>query len=247
MKTKLTVLIFMLILSFFAKAEKTYRHDHDVCKVHGETIDIDLHAFEQYSDSEDDEYGEIVFLKHKSSTIRVDLRTNDIGRFRMMKLFNEHCPKVLTITLPDNEIAFFFQKDNRPFQDQVVVLFYNTKTRAHEVMVSEISGKNYFLKNNRLYLKATKDDSEASTGSVIINKQKFSFIERKLDPWISFDGRHTKLEPDLTWERFEYNGFIRKAEFKALKHLFQAKYRIAFNPFSRKKCLSINDGEWRCH
>lgn len=246
MKTKFIVLLFMMLLSFFAKAEKTYRHDHDVCKVKGEMIDLDLHAFEQYSDSEDDEYGELVFLKHNQSTIRIDLRQNGMGRFRMMKLYNDYCPKVLTIAMPKDEMAFFFLKDNRPFQDQVVIIYYNITTRAHEVITSEIAGKNYFLKDNRLYLKASKDDTDTRTGSVVIHKEKYSFIDRKLDPWVSFDGRHVKLETDLTWERFEYNGYIRKAELKSLPNLYRTRYKVAFNPFTKKKCLSVNDGDWKC-
>ncbi|WP_408095516.1 hypothetical protein ACJVC5_10780 [Peredibacter sp. HCB2-198] len=246
MKTKLLVVIFMLIISFFAKAEKTYRRDHDVCRYKGELIDIDLKTSEQYSVSEDDEYGEIVFLKHKDKLTRVDLRDMGMGRYRMLKLYNDYCPKLLAIPTKDDEIAFFFMKDNRPFTDLLMVFFYNTKTNESELVSTYMPVKGALSKDKKIYFKTSKN-VEVKYGTTTINGQKYNYMERPLEPWVSFDGKNFKLDLDLSREKFEYKDLLKKAHWSTVTDYKNATISIAVNPTLKKQCISLNQSEWVCN
>lgn len=236
----------MLIASFFAKAEKTYRHDHDVCKLGGETIDVDVRSFDQYSVSEDDEYGQIVFIRHKDKTLRIDLRDMGMGRFRMLKLYNDLCPKLLAIPSRSHEVAFFFMKDNRPFSDLMMVLFYDLKTHKSELVSTNMPVRGALSRDKKIYFKVSKKDHEVKSGTVMINNQKYNFIERTLEPWVSFDGKHFKLDPELTFEKFEYKNLLKQSDLKNLHDLKNATYTIAVNPTLKKRCLALNKDEWIC-
>ena len=183
MKTKVIVVLFMIFISFFAKAETTYRRDHDVCKFNNQTVDIDVRSHEQYAVSEDDEYGQIVFLKNKNKVIRIDLRDMGIGRYRMLKLYNDLCPKILTIPSKDNELAFFFMRDNRPSADLMIVLFYNVESHEYELVEAKLPVKGAVLKNKTPYFKVAKKETEIEVGSTMINNQKYTFIKKPLEPW----------------------------------------------------------------
>lgn len=246
MKTKVMILLFMFLISFFAKAEKTYRNDHDVCTYKSETIDIDLRSHEQYLVSEDDEYGQIVFLQHKNKTTKVDLRDMGIGRYRMLKLYNDLCHKVLAISSKEEEVAFFFLKDNRPFADLAMILFYNLKTHDTELVETHLPVRSVLMKEKKLFFKVAKKDSENKYGTTQINNQKYNFVEKPLEPWVSFDGKHFKLDPEYTFEKFEHKGLLRKSELARLKDFKNAIYSIAVSPRHKKKCLSFNGSEWVC-
>lgn len=246
MKTKVTILLFMLLISFFANAEKTYRNDHDVCTYKCEIIDIDLRTHEQYLVSEDDEYGQIVFLQHKYKTTKVDLRDMGIGRYRMLKLYNDLCPKVLAISSKEDEVAFFFMKDNRPFSDLAMILFYNLKTHDFELVETNLPVRGALMKDKKLFFKVAKKDSDNKYGTTLINNQKYNFVEKPLEPWVSFDGKHFKLDPEYTYEKFEYKNLLKKSKLHNLKDFKNAIYTIAVNPSLKKQCLSFNRSEWVC-
>lgn len=245
MKTKLLVLLFMLLASFFAKAEKTYRHDHDVCKFNGEIIDVDVRSFDQYSVSEDDEYGQVVLIRHKEKNRQIDLRDMGMGRYRMLKLYNDLCPKLLAIPSGPHEVAFFFMKDNRPFADLLMVLFYNTKTHESELVATNMPVKGALSKDKKLFFKTSKN-MELKSGTTLINGKKFNFIEKPLEPWVSFDGKNFRLDLELSFEQFEYKHLLTKSILGTLKDYKQATYRIAANPLLKKQCLSLNQGDWIC-
>ena len=247
MKTKVMILLFMFLISFFAKAEKTYRNDHDICTYKHESIDIDLRSREQYLVSEDDEYGEIVFLRHKNQTIKVDLRDMGIGRYRMLKLYNDLCHKVLAISSKEHEVAFFFLKDNRPFADLAIILFYNLKTQDTELVETNLPVRTAHIRDKKLFFKVAKKDSDNKYGTTQINNQKYNFVERPLEPWVSFDGKNFSLDPEYTLEKFEYKNLLKKSELENLKDFKNAIYTIAVNPLLKKKCLSFNGSGWFCN
>lgn len=246
MKTKVIVLLFMFLISFFAKAEKTYRNDHDICTYKSEAIDIDLRSHEQYLVSEDDEYGQIVFLQHKNKITRVDLRDMGIGRYRMLKHFNKLCHKLLAISSREDEVAFFFMKDNRPLADLAIILFYNLKTHDVELVETKLPVRSALIKNKKLFFKVAKKDSDNKYGTILIYNQKYNFAEKPLEPWVSFDGKHFKLDQGYTFEQFEHNNLLRRSALENLKDFKNAIYTIAVNPLNKKKCLSFNGSEWIC-
>jgi hypothetical protein len=246
MKTKMMIVVFMLLASFFAKAEKTFRHDHAVCKVQGEKIEFEILSKLEFTSSEDDEYGEVIILKHKGKNIEVVLNDSGMGRYRLLRGENNVCGKLLAMKRKENEAAFFFLKDNRPFPDTVIVLYYNVKSQEVDFMPSKIQAKVGFFSEGKVFLKFASSDRTEKFSNVVINGQKFTTFEKTLEPWISFDGKNFKLDRDMTYERFEYKDLLKKSSLNDLDEFKENKYQIAANPSLKKSCISLNNSEWTC-
>lgn len=247
MKTKMLVVFFMLMVSFFAKAEKTYRHDHTLCNYKGEKIHLDIRSFEEFSDSSDDEYGEVVLITHQGKSIKVNLQNQGIGRYTLLKNYNDYCPKVLAMPVKGDEIAFFLMKDNRPFADQVMVLYFNIKTQDAEIMATKINSRSGFLKDRKVYLKVAKDNREEKYGTVVIGNEKFNYIEKNFEPWVSFDGKNFQFDRQVTQEKFEHKKLLSPSLLDGFDAYKENKYKLAVNPMLKKSCISLNNSEWVCN
>lgn len=247
MKTKMLIIAFMLFISFFAKAEKTYRSDHSDCNFKGEKIDLDIRSHQRYSTSEDDEYGDTVLIGHAGKSIKLNLNDNGTGRFRLLKAENEICSKVLALSVKSDEVAFFIMKDNRPFADTVMVLYYNVKTHEADFMPSKIQAKVALYSNGKAYFKLASEDVSKKYGDATIKQIKYTTIEQTLEPWISFDGKNFKLDRQMTYDQFEPKGLLKPSMLVGLNEFKEIKYRIAINPLTKSNCLSFNQGRWICN
>ncbi len=246
MKIKILIVSFMLMASFFAKAEKTYRHDHSACLVQGEKVEFEIRSKIEFINREDADYGEIIILTHKKKTIEVVLNDSGIGRYRLFRGENDNCNKILSMKGKENEATFFFLKDNRPFPDTVIVLYYNLKTQEVDFMPSKIQAKVGLFSEGKVYLKLASSDTSEKFSTVVINGQKFNTFEKVLEPWISFDGKSFKLDRDMTYARFEYKDLLKKSSLNDLNEFKENKYQIAANPSLKQSCISINNSEWTC-
>ena len=247
MKTKLVVVLFMLLISFFAKAQKTYRQDVAACQYKGERIQIELKTFEQFTPSQDNDYGDVVMIRHQRKDIKVDLRNQGIGRYAFLKTYNEYCAKLLALPIKDDEVAFFLMKDNRPFADQVMVLYYNIKTQESEIMPTKLHARSAFLKDGVAYLKVAKESSDDKYGTVLIGNEKFNYIEKTFEPWVSFDGKTFKLDREVTLQKFEHKNLLSPSLLETVNEFNDNKFKIAVNPLLKKNCISLNGSQWVCN
>lgn len=246
MKIKITVLIFMILVSFFAKAEKTYRRDHAECTYLGEKIELDIRSKELYSPSEDDDYGEIIQLKHRNKIVTIKLNDH-IGRYRFMPVFNDLCAKVMALPSNKNELIFFFWKDQRPMTNKVMALYFNVKSQDYEMLSTNIAAKLGSIRNNKAYFKLGKDNFENQYGTLTIKGDKYNFVEKAFEPWVSFDGKSYKLDPKMTYERFEYKDLLEVWLLDDIKDPYNINFKFALNPLKKKRCLSVNNSDWVCH
>lgn len=237
--------MFMLLISFLAKAEKTYRLDRSECTYKNQKITLELRGRNLYAER-DGGYGEAILLKHDGNESKVKLNDNGIGRYKFLSVYNDICSKVLTLPIDENKLAFFILNDNRPFTDNVIVLYYNLKTFESEVVPSKFRAKDAFLRNGKAYFRLANDEDKVLHGTVLIDNQKFHYIEKTLEPWASFDGTNFKLDRDVTIEKFEYKALISSAQIRQIKDLTNVKFQVAFNSLLRKKCIALISGQWEC-
>lgn len=245
MKTNLVLALFLIFMSA-ARAEKLYLKDRTNCVIHGQSINIDISSKNRITTSEDDEYGEEIALQHNGKTIQVRTNDNGIGRYRMFTANNELCSKPLALKISPEEIAIFLSKDNRPFANTVMVLYYNTKTHVADFMASKIQSRAAFAMDGKAYFKLATNDQQENYGTVVIEKNKFSYVEKTFEPWISFDGKNFKLDRAVTYRLFEHSELLKQNMLDDLNEFREIKYKLASNPSLKKTCLALNENEWVC-
>lgn len=245
MKTNLIIALIMIFMSA-ARAEKLYLKDRTDCVIGGQKIDVEISSTNRITPSEDDEYGEKIVLHHNGKRINIETKDNGIGRYRLYTATSELCSKALSLKFGKDEIAVFLSKDNRPFANTVMVLYYNPKTGAADFMTSKIQSRAAFTMDGKAYFKLATNDQSEKFGTVVIRKDKFNYIEKTFEPWISFDGRNFRLDRAVTYRLFEHSDLLSQKMLEDLNEFREIKYKIATNPSLRKTCLSLHKSDWVC-
>ena len=245
MRTKL-ILAFLMIFISAARAEKLHLKDRTDCEIGGQRINIDISSKNRITSSEDDEYGEHISLQHNGRSINIETSDNGIGRYRMFTASNEICSKPLALKISQNEIAVFISKDNRPFANTVMVLYYNTRTQEADFMASKIQSRSAFAMEGKAYFKLATNDQAEKFGTVVIDKTRFNYIEKTFEPWISFDGKNFRLDRAVTYRLFEHSDLLRQNMLDELNEFREIKYKVASNPGLKKTCLALQDSDWVC-
>lgn len=246
MKTNLLIVLFMIFVAATANAEKLHLKDRTDCEIGGQRINIDISSTNRITTSEDDEYGEHISLQHNGRSINIETNDNGIGRYRLFTAANELCSKPLALKTGPHEIAVFLAKDNRPFANTVMVLYYNTKTHESDFMTSKIQSRSAFTMDGKAYFKLATNDQTEKFGTVVIEKNRYNYIEKTFEPWISFDGKNFRLDRAVTYRLFEHSDLLKQNMLSELNEFREIKYKIASNPTLRKTCLALHDSDWVC-
>ena len=247
MKTHIILAIFLLFMSAArAERDKLFLKDRTDCEINGQKISIDISSKNRITSSEDDEYGEIVSLQHNGRTIKVETQDNGIGRYRLFNGSNEICTKPLALKTSENEVAVFLSRDNRPFANTVMVLYYNTRTHEADFIPSKIQSRSAFTLDGKAYFKIANPENTEKFGMVSIGKRKYNYLEKTFEPWISFDGKNFRLDRAVTYRLFEHSNLLRQSMLEELDGFKEIKYKIASDPVHKKICLAFHDNDWVC-
>ncbi len=245
MRTQFILALFLIFISA-AQAEKLYLKDRTDCEIGGARISIDISSKNRITSPEDDEYGEAIILQHEGKTINIQTNDNGFGRYRLFSANNEICSKPLALKLSANEIAVFLSKDNRPYANTVMVLFYNIKTHVADFMTSKIQSRTAFAMDGKAYFKLASNNQNEKIGTVTIKNNSYNYIEKTFEPWISFDGKNFKLDRGITYRLFEHSDLLKPHMLKELNEFREIKYRLASNPSLKKTCIALHDSDWVC-
>lgn len=236
----------MMIISVIVKAqdEKTYVRDRSECSYGNSKFNLEIRSPDLYALSSESEYGNSISIKQDGVSRPIIMNESDIGRYRILSIYNKICSKVMAFPVNQSEVAFLLLKDNRPFKDQLTILYYNVKTKLTEVVSTKVSVKEAFLKEGKVFLRHSKDQAEQKFGTLVMDNEKFNFVEKHFEPWMSFDGKHFKTDPMMSYENFEYKHLLDKKVFSEVAQLNKATYQVATR--GPKTCLSFAKASWVC-
>lgn len=246
MKKNIILFFLMFFIAALARAEKTYKKDSAECEYKGERITLDIRSRNLITESPDDSYGEVLQIRHQGKMTHVNISDQIIGRYRLIISDNPFCHKSLAMKISEDEIAIFLAKDNRPFADTLFVLYYNVKSQSSDFVQSKIHSRSAFYTDGKVYFKLASNDRTEKVGSAIIGKEKFHYIEKTLEPWVSFDGKNFRLDRDMTYEKFDKKDFLKRADLDELSEFRELRYKFATNQKLRKSCLSLSHQDWIC-
>lgn len=245
MKSKILLFFLMFFIAAFAKAEKTYVKDRAECALDGNRITLELRSADLLTEAPDDDYGDALRIEYKETIYPVKLGDGISRRYRLLRGQSKLCNKPLALRISAEEIAIFLSRDNRPFPNQLMVLFFNVKTRTSDVVETKILTSSGLVSGERAFFKLAAR-APKSFGTVIIDQEKYQYVEETLEPWIAFDGKNFRLDRKLTYERFEHRSLITPGAFAALNEFRDLRYRIAVNPKGGQRCISLNQKNWSC-
>ena len=103
------------------------------------------------------------------------------------------------------------------------------------------------VENGTAYFKLASNENTERLGTTVIGNQKYNYIERTLEPWISLDGRNFRLDRNMTYDRFDQKELLRRSDMNGLSEFREVRYRIATNPALKRSCLSFNSVDWNCN
>lgn len=245
MKKNLFLFLFMVLIATFARAEKTYVKDSTECTFQGEKILLELRSENLITDSEDDYFGETISIRHNGKTSVV--QALDIpGRYRFFRQASDYCNKALSLNINLHTIAIFLAKDNRPFADNLMVLYYNTKSGASDIVATKITTNEGFAHGSKTFFRLASDNCTEKMGHVLIDNERYTWIEKTIEPWVSFDGKNFRLDQNMTFEKFHHKHLLKRTDLNGLSAFKEMKYKIASQSKTGKTCLSVNNDEWKC-
>lgn len=243
MKTKVVVLLFMIFLSYFAQASKTFTRDQTLCDLNGQKIELSIEGSTLYGGGDGD-YGESLALQDRAQVIK--LQGTGIGRYRFLPAQNTICSKVMGVMKSKHEAIFFILRDNRPLPDYLMILSYNTESQAASLSPTNLMVSESFSIAGKSFFKVAATDLVPVSGTTQINGERFHFVEKILEPWVSYDGERFKLDRDLTFQKFEHKRILDRGVVDRLDGFQELKYILAKNPTSGRTCLSVMGSTWNC-
>jgi hypothetical protein len=246
MSTKFFVVLFMILASFLARAEKTYKKSSTECSFADQKISFVLSDRQRFTSSEDDDYGETLTVRLGVDVQQLDLSERSGGRYRFIESQNSICSNPLAMKIDEDEFAIFLGRDNRPFPDTLVVVQYNVRTKSLHFTKTKIQARAAFSDGTRSYFRLSNGSTADQFGTVHIGSKRFNFIDKTLEPWISFDGKNFRLDRETTFERFEHKRLIKKTDLEHLSEFQDLRYKYATSPGQSKECFSLNGGPWNC-
>lgn len=239
MKTKFFVLLFMMGVSFFLKAEENFLHDRDTLNTPNGKIILEIRGRDKYTTVTDSDYGEFIYVGHPGRSVRVETQ-DEFGRYRMLKSHNDLSSKVFTASTRTGELAIFILKDNRPFTDELFILNARTK----KLLKTGLFVKEAVKENGHAYVHIGRE-SENKSGTVIMGQKKYNYIEKPVEPWYRFENYEFVLDPEMTYEKFEYKEAVKKSEFKKIDLHKNSSYKITRSK-TQKLCLSFSNDPLVC-
>lgn len=245
MKTHIILALFLLFMSA-ARAEKLYLKDRTDCVINGDTINVDISSKNRITSSEDDEYGEVITVYHRGKKIHVDTSDSGIGRYRLFNGSNDICTKPLALKHGKDELAIFLARDNRPFANTVMVLYYNVRTRVADFMPTKVQSRSAFTLDGKAFFKLAANDQTEKFGTVTIEKKRYNYVEKAFEPWVSFDGKDFRLDRAVTYRLFEHSSLVKQNMLRDLNEFRDLRYKVASNPALRKTCIALRENDWVC-
>lgn len=137
MKKNLLIFLFMVLVATIARAEKTYIKNRTECHFNGDKIFVDIRSKNLITDKADNEYGEVIEVRQGKNIYALKMTDKITSRYRFAKTQEAPCFKPLTDKVNERTLGVFIMKDNRPFADKLMMLYYNAEEKSLS-LVSEI-------------------------------------------------------------------------------------------------------------
>lgn len=238
-----------------ALIDKSYARDNSYCTIGKVKVELEIRGLDQYTSPRDAGYGEHIFIVKNGKRTLLPLNKNLIGRYRLLKGKQNNCTKSLMIQFNSRTI-FFFLKDSRPLLDTLSAVVYSADTNKAEVVETNFGVHKAMVEKNQLKFSSAPSIDPLGGGTVKIFNKEFIYVKKRLIPWYLYDGKSFVVDPETTFNDFEFKAFFKDfSDFansfvwdKSEKHFKIQEFRHAVRHSTKERCLSIGSTStnWKC-
>lgn len=245
--------------------DNSYPRDNTFCNYKGQRIEFQIRGIDKLTTKPDKNYGEFVFFKTKENPSKlIPLLDFNSDTFRLFPDKNNICSKSHAFPINESTFSILFLKENRPFKDKLMILFFNVTT----MNASKVIETNYPVdlikpSSDGFLIRSSGEKFDFTAGKITINGMTYIYHEKSFPVWIKFSSEKFQVMNKLTFEEFPWkNHFGNESDFYLhsgwdKKNEVFTKDRVIFaiNHENKKECISIIDqgtdikgsGSWICH
>lgn len=263
------VLVLALALEAFGASdslnafEKSYGRDNTFCTFKGKRVELLIRGGNKFTENKDN-YGELVFYRLKEDKpVQMKVSASQADTFRFFEGSNFICSKARGYMIDDSTIAVLLLKENKPFQDRLVVQLMDSATmKPKDFIETEYAVDRAIFRKNGFAIRASEENLNRDIGNVSIDGKPYVYNEKEFPKWYSYSVKGFESAPELTYDKFPW-----KSYFKDIQEFYQVtgydktsgkfandKIFYAVNFGVRKKCLLFldkkrpltNSESWRC-
>lgn len=243
--------------------EKSYARDNTFCTFKGKRVEILIRGGNKFTENKDT-YGELVFYKQKEDKpVQMKVSLSQADTFRFFEGSNFICSKAHGYLIDDSTIAVLLLKENKPFQDRLVIQLFDSNTmKPKDFIETEYAVDRAVFKKNGFAIRANEENLNREIGKVMIDGQPYIFNEKEFPKWFTYSVKGFESAAELTYEKFPW-----RKSFKDIQDFYQVtgyeqksgkflndKVYLAVNFQVRKRCLLFidkkrpltNTENWRC-
>lgn len=265
------ILMLFFSLSVFADSEsqftfdKSYPRDNTFCHFKNQRIELLIRGSNKFIEPKERGYGEFIFLRNLPVR-RAKLLPLNNTRGDTLKLFlgtSPQCSKSHGYMVGKDKLAILLQKENRPFNDKLVIQFFDVATMIPmESLETNYPTDRAAKTEDGFAFRVIAENHNPEIGRVSIEGEKFIYQEKYFPEWISYSKNGFEVASKLTFEKFPWKSafrdqedFLNVAGWNADEKKFSRKivYR-AVNHKLKKECLLFIEAKqkiagsesWRC-
>lgn len=194
--------------------EQTFGRDNTFCSFKGKRVQIILRGHAKFTEQRDTLYGEYLFYQFDGmKPTLLELNKDHDHTYRIFLGTSPMCSKSHGYMIDDKTIAVLLLKENQPFEDKLVIQFFDAKTLTpRDFIETEYpTDKAKFTKTGFAF-RTSSELHEPEIGKVTIQSESFIYQEKNFDYWVGYSKSGFAIDTALTYEKSSWAGMFKTKE-----------------------------------
>lgn len=245
--------------------EKSYPRDNTYCALTGKRIEFIIRGGSKYTEPKERGFGELLFYRNQQKKPKLlDLNISGSDTFAFFKGKSTLCSKSHGYKLDDSTFAVLLRKENRPFNDLLVLQLFDVPTLTpKEVIATQYPVEKILPSTDGFMFQTVPETHNPDFGKVMIEGNQYIYQERDFPIWMSYSLKGFEVISEMTFSKFPWkksfldlNDFLTATGYNTLEKKFTKTITyLAVNHKLKKRCLLIiekkqklvGNESWRCH
>lgn len=244
--------------------DKSYPRDNTFCSHKKERIELLIRGHNKFTESKDRGYGEFIFLRRagkKPKLLELNSLRGDTYRFFLGT--SPNCSKSHGYMIDAKTMAVLFQKENKPFNDKLVIQFFDSTTMTPTTFLeTNYPVERAFKTQDGFVFKTIPETFSPDFGKVKIEGEDYLFQEKSFPVWVKYSAAGFENSLEKTFEKSPWKKLFKDPEDFIMttgwnsteKKFTKTIVYEAVNYKVKKKCLLVIEAKqklagtesWRC-
>lgn len=215
------LLLFFLSYSAFAGTDsknafgKSYARDNTFCGHHENRIEILIRGLSKFTEPNERGYGEYLFYrKEDEKPVLMPLNASRSDTYKLFLGTSPLCSKSHGYQIDPKTFAVLLLKENRPFEDKLVIQFFDSKTLTPKDFIETDWPTDKAQKSkNGFAFRTLQEKHDPENGKVTIEGDSFFYYEKDFPIWINYSSKGFEMNTGLTFKKFPAKVFKDEKDF----------------------------------